>query len=63
MGVIQEAVSKLESAAQKVTQAAQGSQHPEADTAIGALQQAATTGNDFQQQVGAAKQAVEDVRL
>jgi hypothetical protein len=63
MGAIQEIVNQLESAQQNLLGAAEESQHSEADAAQAALQQAVTAANDLQQQVGAAKQAVEDVRL
>lgn len=62
-GAIQEIVNQLEAAQQNLTGAAEGSQHSEADTAMGALQEAVSKANDLLQQVGAAQQAVEDVRL
>jgi hypothetical protein len=53
----------LTQAQQNLMGAADESQHAEADTAKAALEQAIATANELQQQVGAAKQAVEDVRL
>jgi hypothetical protein len=62
-GAIQEIVNQLTQAQQNLMGAADESQHAEADTAKAALEQALSTANELQQQVGAAKQAVEDVRL
>jgi hypothetical protein len=62
-GAIQEIVNQLTQAQQNLMGAADESQHAEADTAKAALEQAIATANELQQQVGAAKQAVEDVRL
>jgi hypothetical protein len=62
-GALQEIINQLTQAQQNLMGAADESQHSEADTAKGALEQAIAAANDLQQQVGAAKQAIEDVKL